>query len=230
MSFEKVVLLSGGVDSATCLAIAVSECGADKVLALTADYGQRHKVKETAAAIRVAEYYGVRQEMQLFPDVFAGCDCSLLESESSREICHESYADQISKNGKVDTYVPFRNGVMIAHAVAFAMRFGAREVWYGAHRDDAAGNAYPDCTPWFHRLMTGAVEAGTGGACTLKAPFLHWSKADIIRRGLAIGVPYELTWSCYEGGDRPCGKCATCIDRGKAFDLNGVPDPAMKEE
>ena len=228
MGPETVVLLSGGLDSATALAMAVSERGADKVAAVTFSYGQRHSSQETRAAVKVSQHYGIRHVLHSLPNVFAESGCALLENANAA-IRHESYAEQIRKYGKVDTYVPFRNGVLIANAAAYAVSVGASEVWYGAHRDDTAGEAYPDCTPDFHIAMAGAVYAGSGNACRLKAPFLHWSKADIVGRGLALGVPYHLTWSCYEGEDKPCGKCATCIDGAKAFALNGVPDPAVRE-
>lgn len=100
--------------------------------------------------------------------------------------------------------------------------------YYGAHHDDAAGNAYPDCSEEFVNAMNRSVEEGTGGALRIEAPFVRWNKAQIVKEGLRLHVPYELTWSCYEGGERPCGKCGTCLDRLRAFEANGVSDPAMK--
>ena len=104
---------------------------------------------------------------------------------------------------------------------------GCGVLYYGAHHDDWAGNAYPDCSPEFVQAMADAIERGTGGQLRLEAPFVSWNKARIVERGLALGVPYELTWSCYEGGDRPCGSCGTCIDRIAAFEANGVTDPLL---
>ena len=96
------------------------------------------------------------------------------------------------------------------------------------HHDDWAGNAYPDCSQEFVDAMNCAIVEGTGGELSMAAPFVQWSKADIVRKGLELKVPYELTWSCYEGGEKPCGVCGTCIDRIRAFNLNGVTDPLMQ--
>ncbi len=108
-----------------------------------------------------------------------------------------------------------------------ALSLGCSVVLYGAHHDDWAGAAYPDCSPAFVEAMAAAIAEGTGGELRLEAPFVTWSKADIVAEGLTLGVPYELTWSCYEGGAAPCGACATCIDRAAAFAANHVEDPAL---
>ena len=100
-------------------------------------------------------------------------------------------------------------------------------MYYGAHHDDWAGEAYPDCSPAFVESMGSAIALGTGDELHLEAPFVRWSKADIVKLGLELHVPYALTWSCYEGGERPCGACATCIDRARAFELNGELDPLL---
>ncbi len=109
-----------------------------------------------------------------------------------------------------------------------ALSLGCSVLFYGAHHDDWAGNAYPDCSKEFVDAMNRAIVEGTGGELCVEAPFVMWSKADIVKKGLELNVPYELTWSCYEGGEMPCGVCGTCIDRIRAFELNGVTDPLMK--
>jgi 7-cyano-7-deazaguanine synthase len=101
---------------------------------------------------------------------------------------------------------------------------------YGAHADDAAGSAYPDCSLAFVTAMNQAIVEGTGGMLCLEAPFVSVSKAEVVRTGLSLGVPYELTWSCYEGGEKPCGRCGTCIDRSAAFRACGTIDPLEKED
>ena len=144
----------------------------------------------------------------------------------------ESYAAQLEKTGgdtPVSTYVPFRNGLFLSAAASVALSNGCEKIVYGAHADDAAGAAYPDCSLQFVEAMQAAISEGTGGQLRLEAPFVSVNKAEVVRTGLALGVPYELTWSCYEGGDRPCGKCGTCIDRLAAFHRNGVPDPLELE-
>ncbi len=224
-----LVLSSGGVDSTTCLAMAVKEVGAENVLALSVYYGQKHD-KEIQAAKKVAEYYGVqRMELDLSV-IFAGSNCSLLK-QSTEDIPLESYAQQIEEtHGEkpVSTYVPFRNGLFLSSAASIALSHGCSKIMYGAHADDAAGAAYPDCSLDFVNAMNQAIYLGSGNQLTIEAPFVSLTKADVVKKGLELGVPYALTWSCYEGGDKPCGKCGTCIDRQKAFEKNGVIDPLLK--
>ena len=224
-----LVLSSGGVDSTTCLAMAVAEVGAENVLALSVYYGQKHD-KEIQAAKKVAEYYGVqRMELDLSV-IFAGSNCSLLK-QSTEDIPMESYAQQIEEtHGEkpVSTYVPFRNGLFLSSAASIALSHGCSKIMYGAHADDAAGAAYPDCSLDFVNAMNQAIYLGSGNQLTIEAPFVSLTKADVVKKGLELGVPYELTWSCYEGGEKPCGKCGTCIDRMKAFEKNGVVDPLLK--
>lgn len=223
-----VVLLSGGVDSTTCLAMAVEKYGKEHVLALTAYYGQKH-AKELEAARKVAAFYGVVHQETNLSQAFALSDCPLLQG-STQQIEHESYAEQLAEiggQGTIATYVPFRNGLFLSYAAAIAISVGASVIYYGAHADDAAGRAYPDCTPEFETAMNTAIYEGSGRTCHLEAPLLAWNKAGVVKEGLRLHVPYELTWSCYEGGDTPCGTCGTCIDRAKAFAANGVKDPAL---
>lgn len=223
-----VVLCSGGADSTTLLALAVERHGAENVIALSISYGQRH-ARELESARAVAAHYGVSQRFLDLAGIFAESDCSLL-AHSPAGIPQESYAEQLSQGdgALVSTYVPFRNGLFLSAAASVALSLGCGVLYYGAHHDDWAGDAYPDCSPGFVAAMADAVERGTGGELRLEAPFVRQSKADIVRQGLERGVPYELTWSCYEGGERPCGACATCIDRAAAFAANGVPDPLME--
>lgn len=225
---KALVLSSGGVDSTTCLAIAVDKYGADEVLALSVYYGQKHS-KELEAARKVAEYYGVKHKELDLALIFADSDCSLLSS-SDAEIPKESYAEQL-KDGDgspVSTYVPFRNGLFLSSAASIALSNGCTEIYYGAHSDDAAGNAYPDCSSEFNDSINRAIYLGSGGQLSVVAPFIGMNKAQVVAKGLALNVPYELTWSCYEGGEHPCGMCGTCRDRAAAFAANGIIDPAMK--
>lgn len=224
-----LVLSSGGVDSTTCLAMAVAEVGAENVLALSVYYGQKHD-KEIQAAKKVAEYYGVRRMELDLSVIFAGSNCSLLK-QSTEDIPLESYAQQIEEtHGEkpVSTYVPFRNGLFLSSAASIALSHGCSKIMYGAHADDAAGAAYPDCSLDFVNAMNQAIYLGSGNQLTIEAPFVSLTKADVVKKGLELGVPYELTWSCYEGGEKPCGKCGTCIDRQRAFELNGTVDPLLK--
>ena len=216
---KAVVLSSGGLDSTTCLAIAVKKLGAENVSALSVFYGQRH-AKELEAARKVAKFYNVAHYEFDAAEIFRHSDSTLLDT-STATLDKGTYAAQIEKNcsPKVNTYVPFRNGLMLSMAASFAdglYNFQNVELYIGVHSDDAAVNAYADCSAKFIAAMSAAVRIGTYEKIHLVAPF-----------GLELGAPYELTWSCYAGGDKPCGQCATCLDRAAAFAANNVKDPAL---
>ncbi len=204
---KALVLCSGGVDSTTLLALAVERYGAENVYALSIFYGQKHD-RELEAAKQVACYYGVEQRFLNLAPIFAESDCSLLAT-SSAQIPHETYAAQLANESDVpvSTYVPFRNGLFLSSAASIALSLDCSVVCYGAHADDWAGCAYPDCSQEFVDAMASAI----------------------VEEGLKRAVPYELTWSCYEGGEEPCGTCGTCLDRRRAFELNGVIDPLLKK-
>lgn len=227
MKEKALVLCSGGVDSSTLLARAVAEYGAENVYALSISYGQRH-IREIEAARAVAEHYGVEQRFLDLGAIFADSRCSLL-AHSDVAVPRGTYVKQQEQAGSapVSTYVPFRNGLFLSAAASMALSLGCSVVYYGAHHDDWAGAAYPDCSPAFVEAMARAINEGTGATLRLEAPFVRWGKAAIVAEGLELGVPYELTWSCYEGGQTPCGVCATCLDRAAAFAANGVADPAL---
>ena len=222
-----LVLFSGGVDSTTALALAINQYGHENVVALSISYGQKHD-KEIQAANQIAKYYQVEHIFLDLAKIFEYSDCSLL-NHSSKEIPHETYAKQLSKtDGKpVTTYVPFRNGLFLSSAASIALSKNCNLIYYGAHKDDTAGNAYPDCSEIFNNAMNQAIYEGSGHQLQIEAPFVNKSKADIVKIGLDLNVPYHLTWSCYEGNDKPCGKCGTCLDRQEAFLKNGVIDPLL---
>lgn len=224
---KAVVLLSGGLDSATCLSLAVKKFGAENVSALSVFYGQRHEAELTCAR-NVAKFYGVAHYELDAAEIFRRSDSALLAT-SDESLEKKSYAAQIQQNNspRIATYVPFRNGLMISMAAAFAdgLYKDDVELYIGVHSDDA-GDAYPDCSAHFISAMSAAVRIGTYEKIRLIAPFLCQKKSDVVKAGLELGTPYHLTRSCYERGDKPCGQCATCIDRAKAFELNGVKDPA----
>lgn len=220
---KALVLSSGGVDSTTALALAISRYGAENVIALSVSYGQKHD-KEIQAAKAVAEYYGVEQLFLDLSTIFQFSNCSLLK-QSTEDIPEESYAQQIEVTGgtkPVSTYVPFRNGLFLSTAASIALSRDCEVILYGAHADDSAGCAYPDCSPAFNEAMNTAIWEGSGKQLRIEAPFVGINKAQVVKLGLELGVPYHLTWSCYEGGEKPCGKCGTCIDRAAAFAANGI--------
>ena len=228
-----LVLNSGGVDSTTCVASAVDKYGKDNVVTASLYYGQKHD-KELKCAQKIADYYGVKHIERDISNVmeFAKDVCTLMKG--GEEIEHASYAEQIKEHGegRVATYVPFRNGLFlsIAAAVADSLFPGEKvEIFYGAHADDAAGRAYADCSPEFAAAMDEAINIGTYGNITVNRPLINLNKAGVVNIGLGLNVPYELTWSCYEGGEKQCGTCGTCIDRKAAFEANGVKDPVEYE-
>ncbi len=225
---DAMVLLSGGIDSSTCLALAVKKHGAENVIALSISYGQKHN-KEIKSAERIAEYYNVMHQTLDLSLIFADSDCSLLKG-SDKDIPKESYSEQLKKtNGSpVSTYVPFRNGLFLSTAASIALSRSCKILYYGPHADDAAGNAYPDCSSVFNDAMSKAIYEGSGRKLSVEAPFVNMTKKEIVKLGLELKVPYELTWSCYEGGDTPCGMCGTCRDRIEAFRANGAQDPLME--
>ena len=225
---KAMVLLSGGVDSATCLGIAVDKYGKDNVIALSISYGQKHD-KEIKASQDVAKYYGVEHLYLDLAKIFQYSDCSLL-SHSDKEIPKEAYSEQIKKTEgtPVSTYVPFRNGLFLSSAASIALSKNCDVIYYGAHSDDSAGSAYPDCSDEFNKAINEAIYLGSGKQIKIVAPFIASTKDQVVKEGLKLNVPYKYTWSCYEGGEKPCGKCGTCIDRARAFELNGIKDPAME--
>jgi protein ExsB len=228
---KALVLSSGGIDSTTCLGLAIQKYGKENVISASLYYGQKHD-KELECARKIAEYYGIRHIEDDVSGVmkYASQVCTLMKG--GKEIKHESYEQQIKENGFVDSYVPFRNGLFLSIAAAYAVSLFPNmecEIYYGAHADDAAGNAYADCTPEFSKAMGEAINLGTYNRVKVVSPFIDYTKAMVVRVGLDLQVPYHLTWSCYEGHEKQCGVCGTCRDRKAAFEANGVKDPVEYE-
>lgn len=229
---KALVLSSGGVDSTTCVGIAVKDVGSENVSTVSVFYGQKHN-KELECADKVAEFYNVKHYVLDLSNVLQYSNCSLMKN-STEDIPMMSYAEQIEKNGegKVSTYVPFRNGLMLSAVAALAQSIYPDDdvdIYLGAHADDAAGRAYADCSEEFTSAMNTAIVIGTYGKVRVVAPLVNLDKAGVVKLGLSIDVPYKYTWSCYAGGDKPCGHCGTCIDRAKAFEANGISDPALED-
>ena len=218
-SRNAVVLLSGGLDSSTVLAIARAE--GYRPYALSVAYGQRHDA-ELAAAARVARALGAVEHRVARVDlgVFGG---SALTDEAIA-------VPETPTEGIPVTYVPVRNTVLLSVALAWAEVLGARDLFIGVNAVDYSG--YPDCRPEFiaafEALANVATKAGVEGArFRVHAPLMHLSKAEIIRRGLELGVDYALTVSCYQADEegRACGRCDACRLRAQGFAAAGVPDP-----
>ncbi len=214
-----VVLLSGGLDSATTLAVARGQGFA--CYALSIDYGQRHAA-ELAAAAAVARALGAAEHRMMHVDL-AGIGGSAL-TDSRIEV------PESPTSGIPVTYVPARNTLMLALALGWAEVLGAQDIFVGVNAVDWSG--YPDCRPQFieafERLAAEATKAGVEGRrWRIHAPLIRWSKAEIIREGVRLGVDYAITVSCYQadGEGRACGRCDACRIRRAGFEQAGVADP-----
>jgi 7-cyano-7-deazaguanine synthase len=221
---KAVVLLSGGLDSTTAAAIAQRE--GFEVHALSVRYGQRHAV-ELDAAMRVAERLGIRQHVVVDLDLRAFGGSALTADEP---VPKDTPLADIGTRIPA-TYVPARNTIFLALALAWAETLGARDIYLGANALDYSG--YPDCRPEyleaFARMADLATRAGVEGArLTIHTPLLHLSKAQIVARGLALGLDYGLTSTCYDpaADGAACGRCEACLLRLKGFEEAGVTDPA----
>lgn len=232
---KNLVLLSGGLDSATILGALIEGWfgGVEKedVITLSILYGQKHS-KEIKSAKALSNYYKVNHEIIDLNSIgiYDNSNCSLIWQ--GKDIPNGSYVEQINNNPKtpVDTYVPFRNGLFVSISCAYAMTNYPDEkinIFIGAHANDSIGNAYPDTSKQFCSYMNDAILYGTNFMVSLKCPFIEYDKNSIVSLGLNFEIPYELTWSCYNGDEFPCGKCATCIDRYKAFKYNDTLDPLV---
>jgi 7-cyano-7-deazaguanine synthase len=224
MSKPAVVLLSGGLDSATAAAIARAE-GFD-LYALTVDYGQRHR-HEVEAARRVAKALGVARHTVLAIDLaqFGGSALTdRIDVPKDRRVEEMEQAIPV-------TYVPARNTVFLSLALALAEVVGAADIFIGVNAIDYSG--YPDCRPEyiaaFDRMANLATKAGVEGRLRfiIRAPLIHWTKAQIIRRGVELGVDYRLTHSCYDPSPEGlgCGRCDACLLRLRGFAEAGLKDP-----
>ena len=218
------VLLSGGLDSTTALYLAKSE-GFGEIYALTFEYGQKHD-RELRAAREVARAAGVKEHkfVKLLLNQWDGC--SLTDPKM------EVPDGDLRRDTVPDTYVPARNMVFLSVAASYADALGVEDIYIGVSEVDYSG--YVDCREEFIRSMERTINLGTvlgaerGRHITIHAPFMHMAKADEIRLGARLGVDYGLTWTCYRGGDRPCGTCDSCLLRAKAFAEAGMEDPLVK--
>jgi 7-cyano-7-deazaguanine synthase len=220
---DAIVLLSGGLDSYTAAAIA--RAGGFRLFALTLRYGQRHS-HELAAARAVARALDVQRHVELDVDLSAFGGSSLTtDAPVPRD-------RPLDAGGIPSTYVPARNTVFLALALSWAEALGAADIFIGVNALDYSG--YPDCRPEFieafERLASLATAQGVSGVpARIHAPLQHLGKAEIIRKGVALGLDYGLTHSCYDPGPtgRPCGRCDSCSLRAAGFAAAGIADPAL---
>ena len=214
---DSVIIVSGGLDSITLL----YDKAETIALAVSFDYGQNHGVKELPFAAHHCRKLGIPHITIPLSFMHRYFKSSLLDGAEAIPEGH--YAEENMKS----TVVPFRNGIMLAIATGIAESHGLKRVYIANHGGDHT--IYPDCRPDFIQAMDGAATAGTFVNVRIEAPYTNITKADIVRRGTALGVDYSKTWSCYKGSDVHCGKCGTCVERKEAFLEAGVKDPTEYE-
>jgi 7-cyano-7-deazaguanine synthase len=210
-----VVVLSGGPDSATVVYWAQKQ--GYQIYPITFKYGQI-AVKETESAQKIAQSLGIYTkiiDLSALKDIFSGvtslCNTNIpLTSEFSQPII-----------------VPFRNAIFLSAAVAYAVTVGAGKIFYGAQGSDEP--FYPDCRREFYQAFEKAARLGTCEDISIEAPFSNMKKSEVIKAGAELGVPLELTWSCYLDGAKHCGRCESCVNRKKAFQEAGIADPTKYE-
>lgn len=211
-----VVLMSGGLDSCVTAAVAQKEF---RLALCHANYGQRTVAQELAAFRAQAAYFGV--------DLLLEADLPFLGRLGGSSLTDHrlKVPEGLDDQGVPTTYVPFRNSLLLAVAVAWAEVLGARAVFIGANVVDNPG--YPDCRPEYFEAYNRVIALGTRPETriVIRTPLLHLDKAGIVRLGVALGAPLHLTWSCYLEGEQPCGRCSSCLLRRKGFEAAGVPDP-----
>jgi 7-cyano-7-deazaguanine synthase len=220
-----VVLLSGGMDSCVCTAIARERHGPGNVALLHAGYGQRTQKRERRAFEEIASFYGVSERLIVQLDHFRAIGGSALTDQQIAVPENELGASGPGGSEIPVTYVPFRNAHFLSVAVSWAEAIGAQAIYIGAVAEDSSG--YPDCRPQYYRVFQDLIRVGTRPETHIDmvTPVIGMKKSEIIRRGLALGAPLHLTWSCYQWEDLACGVCDSCLLRLRAFAGAGVPDP-----
>jgi 7-cyano-7-deazaguanine synthase len=211
-----VVLLSGGMDSCVCAALAASE---NDAAALHVSYGQRTEAREQESFFAICDRLGIRNRLVVRNDVFRQIGGSALTDKNiavpeSRDIGREIPV----------TYVPFRNAHFLSAAVSWAEVLGASKIYIGAVEQDSSG--YPDCRPAYYQAFNRVIDAGTkAGGIEVVTPLIAMRKSEIVRLGIELNAPLDLTWSCYSREDRACGVCDSCVLRLRAFEEAGASDP-----
>jgi 7-cyano-7-deazaguanine synthase len=217
-----VVLLSGGLDSTTLLHHVVRTLGRGPVHALSYDYGQRH-VRELECARWQAHAAGVAEhrviDLAFLGELLKGGSALIAGGAAVPNLADLDDAQLVQP----PTYVPNRNMMLLSMAAAYAEAQGIRDVFYGAQAQDEYG--YWDCTAAFLERINATLALNRGEAVIIHAPFVQMKKAEIVRIGMALGIDYGHTWTCYRGGETACGTCPTCVERRNAFRDAGVEDP-----
>ncbi len=211
-----VVLLSGGMDSCVCAALAARDYD---TAALHIGYGQRTEERERQSFLAICRRLNVHDQLVIRNELFRAIGGSALTDETIAVPTPENIGDEIPV-----TYVPFRNAHFLSAAVSWAEVLGATKILIGAVEQDSSG--YPDCRPAYYEAFNQVIRAGTKhGNIEILTPLIHLRKFEIVRLGLELGAPFDLTWSCYSREDRACGICDSCVLRLRAFTAAGASDP-----
>ncbi|MBV9180686.1 MAG: 7-cyano-7-deazaguanine synthase QueC [Acidobacteria bacterium] len=211
-----VVLLSGGMDSCVCAALAARD---HRVAAVHVSYGQRTETRERESFLAIAERLAIEPRLLVRNEALKAIGGSALTDPSI-----QVPDSPVSGPAIPVTYVPFRNAHLLAVAVSWAEVLGAAKVYIGAVEQDSSG--YPDCRPAYYQAFNQVIRAGTkDGQIEVITPLISMRKHEIVRLGLELGAPFDLTWSCYSREDRACGVCDSCVLRLRAFDEAGARDP-----
>src|ERR1700704_2952149 len=220
---KAIVLLSGGMDSCVSAAIAREQHGAANIALLHAGYGQLTQDRERRAFTQIADFYGVQQRLIVQLDHFRAIGGSALTDKSIAVPGNQLSASH--SNEIPVTYVPFRNAHFLSVAVSWAEVIGAHSIYIGAVAEDSSG--YPDCRPEYYRVFQELIRVGTRPETQIEivTPVIDLKKSEIIRKGIELGAPLNLTWSCYQSEDAPCGGCDSCLLRMRAFAAARVNDP-----
>lgn len=220
MQAQAIVLLSGGMDSCVCATLAARDA---KAAALHVSYGQRTEGRERKAFDRICDRLGIEHRLAIRNDVLRAIGGSALTDISIKIPESQPLEVEIPV-----TYVPFRNAHFLSAAVSWAEVIGARKIYIGAVEQDSSG--YPDCRPAYYQAFNEVIRAGTrDGNIEILPPLIGMRKFEIVRLGLELGAPFDLTWSCYSRENRACGVCDSCVLRLRAFQEAGAEDPIAYE-
>ena len=217
---ETVVVLSGGMDSCVCATLAVRELGSGEVAALHVSYGQRTEAREQKSFTEICERLGIARRLMVRNQALSQIGGSALTDAA---IAVPMAGTEIGHQVPV-TYVPFRNAHFLSVAVSWAEVVGARTIMIGAVQQDSSG--YPDCRPEYYKAFNELVQAGTReGTIEVRTPLIGMRKSEIVKLGLELSAPLDLSWSCYSREDVACGVCESCALRLRAFQDAGAVDP-----
>jgi 7-cyano-7-deazaguanine synthase len=217
-SERAIVLVSGGMDS--CVTAAIANTENDELAFLHVSYGQRTEKRERQAFDALADHYGVDLRLVISLEHLAQ-----IGGSSLTDLSIAVTAADLNSHTIPSSYVPFRNSHLLAAAVSWGEVINANAIYIGAVAEDSSG--YPDCRPEFYAAFQNVIDLGTkpGADIRIRTPVIHLKKSEIIRAGLELGAPLDLTWSCYQASERACGNCDSCALRLRAFREAGVPDP-----